>query len=460
MNNWKKAWKEELDNITPSLSDEVKNAPIPTLQETTLNQGGVAVKSRYNNKTLIISVVAVLLCLAIVGTILLVVPHQPSVNLFTVEINPSVNFAADGDGVVTGVMAANTDADVILSNKDAYENIIGKPIAEAVKNYVDYAARLGYLDLSEIGSAVRVSGCKDNRSGKLLDSVAASLQNYFTSNGIYSVVISNEVSVEEYVLRSGISIKGSLSEIANVIQTGETFAGNRNAQNMSKSELQSAYKELLGDYDGFMLNNIKSNVNKIVQSAADIKALYELNKQIEEHEDNPSWLTSINDYWMVKSIYPESSYSEEFGRLMTEMDGLLEQYKREYGVEFTDKWTLVAAKLKFDNLPVPLEELQEWVESLTVSLMEALSDVLSDVMELAGVLDRKIGKLMKLPSTVEDFVSKSLDVLQINFDKRIAEFKDIYEQTRQEISAKDYNDFIEGIISQYGSLDQYWNATR
>ena len=164
----------ELDSITPKLSDDVKSAPISLRDGNDINNCGVAVKRRYNSKALIVAAAAILPCLAIVGTVLLV-PKKPSAGVFTVEINPAVSFVTDGD-LVTGVMAVNEDADVVLSVSEVRENIVGKKIDEAVIYYVDCAAKLGYLDISNEGSAVRVSGCKDFNSDKLLDGINGALQ--------------------------------------------------------------------------------------------------------------------------------------------------------------------------------------------------------------------------------------------------------------------------------------------
>lgn len=112
MKNWKKAWLKELDNITPELSDEVKSAPISMGEDTISFDGETAVKSRKIQKPLVLVLVAVFLCLAILGTVFLI-PKNQRVGLFSVEINPSVSFSTDGNGVVTGVRASNRDADVL-----------------------------------------------------------------------------------------------------------------------------------------------------------------------------------------------------------------------------------------------------------------------------------------------------------------------------------------------------------
>lgn len=456
MKNWKKSWLNELDNITPKLSDEVKSDPIPARDGNVINDGGVAVKRRYNSKALIVAAAAILLCLAIVGTVLLV-PKKPSAGVFTVEINPAVSFVTDGD-LVTGVMAVNEDADVVLSVSEVRENIVGKKIDEAVIYYVDCAAKLGYLDFSNDGSAVRVSGCKDLGSDKLLDGINGTLQNYFTHKGVYAVAITESVDFVEFKARSGFAQGDSLADIIGTVGEGKTLSLERSAENKSAEQLQLSYKQLIGDYDEFMLVQVKDNVNKIVESAADVRALRRLNEAIEQSADNPSFL--LKDYWSVKSYYAVAAYTQEFSALMEEMETALTEYKNNYGVEFADKWAVITADTKLDRLPVPLEELQEWLDGLTAGIIEKFSALLSDIMEIAGVLDEGIGELMKLPSNVTEFVAKSTEILQRDFNKRIDEYKATYEQVRQEIAADDYASYINGIAERYGSLGEYWNATR
>lgn len=457
MKNWKKSWLKELDSITPKLSDEVKDAPIPARGETVVNNGGVAVKARYNSKILIITVAAILLCLAIAG-LAVFVPKKPSASVFTVEINPTVNFVTDGSGTVTGVMAVNGDADVILSAEEVCQNLLGKKIDEAVTLYVDYAAKLGYLDISKDGAAVRISGCTDSRPDKLLSGINAALQGYFTQKGVYAVAITEAVDLTEYKLRSGLLNVNSLTDAVKTVTDSKTLTLQRNAENMSAEQLQSSYKDLIGDYDDFMLSNIKDNVNKIVKSVADVRKLTELNEAIEQSDENPSFL--LKDYWSVKTYYSDYEYTQGFSALMEQTEQALAEYKDDYGVEFADKWSLLKADAKFDNLPVPLEDLQEWLNTLTAAAIESSYAVLSDVMEIAGVLDEKLGELMKLPQSLTEYVSKTAELLRRDFNKRIEEYKTAYGQNRAEISEENYADYLNGITERYGSLGEYWNAAR
>ena len=54
---------------------------------------------------------------------------------------------------------------------------------------------------------------------------------------------------------------------------------------------------------------------------------------------------------------------------------------------------VIAADTKLDNLPVPLEELQDWLDGLTAGIIETFSALLSDIMEISGVLDESLASL-------------------------------------------------------------------
>ena len=71
-----------------------------------------------------------------------------------------------------------------------------------------------------------------------------------------------------------------MADIIGVVGEGKTLSLERSAENKSAEQLQLSYKQLIGDYDEFMLVQVKDNVNKIVESAADVRALRRLNEAI------------------------------------------------------------------------------------------------------------------------------------------------------------------------------------
>ena len=141
---------------------------------------------------------------------------------------------------------------------------------------------------------------------------------------------------------------------------------------------------------------------------------------------------------------------------MARMETSLADYHDKYGVEISNVLVLKSAKLNFDKLPVPLDELSIWVDGLSESMAEALSEILSDVMEIAGVLDERFAELLELPTTVAEYVEKTAAVLQDKLEKRISANSESYHKLRDEISFSDYDNYVSELIAEYGSLDDYW----
>ena len=145
---------------------------------------------------------------------------------------------------------------------------------------------------------------------------------------------------------------------------------------------------------------------------------------------------------------------------MARMETSLADYHDKYGVEISNVLVLKSAKLNIDKLPVPLDELSIWVDGLSESMAEALSEILSDVMEIAGVLDERFAELLELPTTVAEYVEKTAAVLQDKLEKRISANSESYHKLRDEISFSDYDNYVSELIAEYGSLDDYWFATK
>lgn len=452
MKNWKKMWQEELDNITPELSEEVKNAPIPTQRQPVTSFGDVAVKSRYNQRNLIIIVTAVVLCLVIVGTII-TLTATPKNGLYTVEINPSISLVTDKHGNVTNVIASNADADVILSSQEARSNMVGKSIDKAVKYYVDCAARLGYIDLDAVGSAVRVSAFAGKNTDKTLKNISSSLQSYFAEKGVFAVVVADAVDARQYCERSGLQSETSANKIADIMRRTETLTASRNAQSMTDEQRQSAYEALIGEQLNVnIMESIMGQLDIIELCYVDIQKLYSLNEQIEEHDGNDAWL--FKDYWSVKD---KSFDDENLNSLIAEMKTALNGYSMKYGVEIHSAIQLSVAK---DGLKYFEEQIKPLLNLLGDKILEMFSDTISVVVEFSGLVDFKLAELISLPKTVDEYLSKTEQVLQTAFNNRASEFGETYDKAREAISDADYGAFLDGIVERYGSLDEYWLAIK
>lgn len=456
MKSWKKRWKEELDATVPELRDYIKDAPIPATADNFVNNGAnTAVKARINKTVPIATLIAVLLC-TLIACMIVLFPKQAEIFLFEIEINPAISMATDGKGNVTGVIASNPDADVILSTEGVKDNILNRNIAAAAAYYADCAAKLGYIDLSVGGSVVRISGCSNGKGEDLLSNAKSALEDYFARKGVFVAVLSETVSVEEFGNRSGID-KSALKDIARFIAENDTLYSDRQAQGMSLQELQSLYGSAVVENKLFdtVKDTIFDNLEKLQKNASDIQNLIEIYTQIYSHDDNPAAL--LKDYWEVKKYYG-NELSGDFALIMQSMEDALAKYKQDYGVEISSIFELKDAAESY--LSVSVESMEKLLEDFTNQTLLDYGSAICEIMRAAGLATEDITSIMSLPETVDEYYEKTVALVRKEYEYRLGEYKNTYEEIREPISREEYDRHIEEIIMEYGSLNEYWQSLK
>ena len=178
--NWKKKWKRELDSVVPELSDAVLGTPTEKVE---VKRENVRCRKKFISFSAL-SFAVVLVLTFIVGFYLMQ-PPLASETVFAVEINPAAAFVVDDNDKVKSVSAINSDADVILSSEDNLNLMIGKSASVSVENFVDIAAKYGYIDLSDTTgqstlAAVRISSC----GKKDFENLRTSVETFLSVKGI------------------------------------------------------------------------------------------------------------------------------------------------------------------------------------------------------------------------------------------------------------------------------------
>ncbi len=456
MKSWKRRWKDELNTIVPDMREDVKRTPISVRGEITA-QSGAAVVAR--NRSGLIAVGAALLAFVctLIVCLAVLLPEKQGAFFITVEINPAVSMVADEEGKVTGVIASNADADVILSSEGARENMVGKRVEEATTYYTDCAARLGYIDLLERGSAIRISARASANAENLLKRSQTALQNYFTERGVYAVVVCEAVDEEEYRIRSGITSTKGAGEIADFIALQDVLYADREAKDKSVEQLQALYREniLQNKMMSLVENTLKGNLERLKKNAVDIGNIFELYCKIYEHPDNPAVL--LKDYWEVKKYYG-NSLTGEFAAIVEEMDDALSNYEAEYGVAIGSIAELRRAVNSYAK--ISMEELTSLLENFTLELFETCVGELSEIMKITGLVSDPIIELMQLPRSAEEYFGRVHSALKAEYSNREEAYQDVYGQQREPISSADYENYLVGIRNSYGSLSNYWQAIK
>ena len=354
MKSWKKRLKSELDAIVPAQPANVRCDRAKSSSANTVSR----------HPALWISAVAAVLVLAVVLPFVLPVGQTASACV-TVELNPKVAFVTE-KGVVSDSVALNEDADIVLNYDRLYEKLLGLPIDEAVTLFVDYSARLGFVDMDDVAT-LRVGG----GDGESLATVANSLNDYFQKKGVYAVVAENVTDADGLASILGESLKNFFNDTARQ----SPFISQRQAEGLSEQQLQSYYQS------HYLYGEVKNTVRLLV-----------------------------------------SHFLDELGDIASSAIAHLEELANYISDEV------------FDRVGETLVQL--------ISLVWPDASALQD--------------LVHIPQSLQEFAQKVTDFLNVQVQMRLQFYGEMYQTVREAISDADFDAFVQNIVAQYGSANDYW----
>lgn len=481
MKNLKKLLNDEFEAASPELSEEVKNAPIITGKEAV----EIEVAARYGNtvaaeskRKLYIGAALIAVFIALVFAVLAATGtfKKGGVTIktdyvFAYEINPAVAFVTDENGVVKNVSSLNKDADVVLSDEETANKIKNVPLETAVVTYTEAVAKLGYLDIKksetkESLSAVRISFAES--ADKIISSVKSSLEEFFKSHGIFSAVVDDKVDVKELCSRVNVEYdeEGGLKSLSDTLETeNNTYYGKVN-KNATEAEIKDLYEnEIVGsDILDIVRGGLIENLNKIKKNAEMLKNIYDLNDKIMAHADNPISIFGklAADFWTLKRLYGlDYDYGEEFSALMSETNLAVEEYKEYFNKELKSSDDLEEAGNVYKNLGgVFGAGIEAILKNFTSEDFIVSPEKFISLLKLIGIDVTDIENIIKsVPTTVEKYIAEMKSAVLMLKTARYEKFSAVYEEARNEITTADYDEYIDRIISSYGSLTNFWTDT-
>lgn len=456
MKSWKKQLNTEIDSLVPPLSEKVKNAPIDTLDiKTNINRNNTKTKKWIGFGSIFATAVAsiVLVCLAVFGVFSN--PNTTNNNyIFTLDINPSVAFVTDEDGLVKSIKSLNEDADVILSDETELEKMININLKDSIVIYIDNATKLGFLDASKQENAIKLSSNSETNN-EIFDNVTNSIETYFKDNGIYAVVVKNTLSIKELCDKIGISnetdIK-TIDELTEKINDLSVFYKENINNNATIDDIKNFYNNYIlnNDLIEIVKTDLVSNINLIVENEEMLSEISNLYRQI--LLESPSIFI---DYWTLEKQSDKSEFSSTLLSLMNNMSTILDSYKTKFSKEissFNDLQTAINAYSPFIG-----QDLNDTINNLSLTSFIMNKDNFIDILKNIGLDISSLENVLKIPTSISEYLEQvqlTSDLLR-NF--RINKYHDIFTQNREKISDTDYENFIENIITKYGSLENYWN---
>ena len=473
--SWKKQWMDELEERVPALKEDVLNVPIPIKKETKERQVETVEKTtkkkqrwslteklvswleifvakmksnhRILMRTLATTVAALLVCLVGVYAFL---PNtqSSSVSVYALDINPRAVFMVNEEGIVTAVAAGNAEADVILASEYRKQAIEGKKIDVAIEKFVDYAARLGYLNL-ESGDIVRVAACNEKDNTFVIQK---KLTNYFCNKGLYVAVLTEQLSVRDFSERVGENFTDK-SKMVQVLENTPVLYGEREVEGKTVEELKTIYQKKVPQEE------VKSTVEELLVNIMDwvtareesLQAIADLNVMIKNHEDNPTVL--FKDYWSVKTFHASSSFMDNI--LMQTMQTLIENHEKTYNVRITSEFDLKTLQIEASS--EYLHTIAELLADFSMDVFNGNTEFLSFVMRTVGV-DVDLATLCEEPQNKTEYLEKTKKYNQMRYRTMLTEASSSYAEERTPLTEADYNAYIQSVCAQYGSLEGYWRA--
>lgn len=305
-----KRLNEELDDMIPPMSEELRNEPIAT--DSAPSSSGRLKRFWRKKINRIISVAAafVLLCVIAAGSVLLSAPEKERYALMRLDINPSVSVVLDKNYRVCGVASNNADADILLQDDDFVTSLQNQTCENAAVLLTERAAKAGFLDVFDEGTKERYNQVTITITGErevdnaAVQNIGKAVTGYFCERGVYLFAQVNILTDE--------NIRKTVGELT----AGKTLFYRRleQAENLEKYAESAAY--------GY--------AETLLASALEKYDLYEktdaLNEAIKDDPENSLRLS----YWSV-----DREKNERIADLCAQMEALLRKMKYLYDLEWS-----------------------------------------------------------------------------------------------------------------------------
>lgn len=443
MKKIEKQLKREMEERVPSMSEKLRSFPITASSEP---------KKRKSLRWYWIGAFALTALLCVCLPFLF--KKSPAINetFYVIEINPTILISVDTNHRVTAIKSGNSDADEVLVGLESYE-LVGIDFKNALETIADEVLRLGYFT-ADSKNAVRVSSVNDTNPAV---SAGEILEEYFCEKGYYVAVLEKPLDFESFnekydTALSGIAdFKKYMNQLADLKIADTDF---------SQFDYVSDYKEnYFGDY-------LKTNMQRKLNEIAEIEAcLTEMTDTYFELLELPLNQILVKDYWLVLAYYdrhPEE-LTEEIKAYMDTMESCLTQYEELTGIRISGGSELMEIYSLMQSYSY--ESIQRIIENINTFMELCTEEYLSWIENLADFFDyvipsfaEDIRRMSTLPQTAEEYISLITEIYQTKSLKRKQEYQEEYNRPKSQITAEEYQTFMDSLIEKYGSLDSFWET--
>lgn len=459
----KKLLDKELDGIAPSMSSKVRKAPIVTSEEKrekSTHKVDITVSAKRNFKPVVFGAIAAVLVIAIALAVVLppmfegndVTAPVYEAGYLRMDINPSVEFVFDKENKVTAVKSANGDADLLLSDElRAY--VKGLSVDQAAAAVAEEAGRLGYISPDE-QNAIRivVVASTSAQSEEVTEKTSLAVENNFMRRGVYCAVVAVQEDVDYILDRYGAAADDLSGALENVVAKSDFYFGQLAAANQnSLEELKKYYEQ---EVFAYLKGLLEAECIKIGRTRELLKQAQQINNDITEYNDTvflfgDYWATVADDEWKKDPVLADMC--NEMTRVLAKIEELrgdkIENTIALDGLVDTYEW-FINEDLLQEIANSTLDELKGSLDNIIAELEKYNVEITSAVREAIALV----------PDDVQEFLDGTENIVKGMRDELSEIYLEYYNEEREALSREDYDGFYSAIISQYGSLEAYWQS--
>lgn len=458
----KKLLEKELDHLAPPMSDKVRKAPIVTAksdkpEKSVERKPDIKVK-RFNVKPYVIGAIAAVLVIVI--SLALVLPplfkggkEQPAqvyeAGYLRMDINPSVEFVYDEDLKVTDIKSANYDADLLLTSA-VRETVEGMPVYDAAAYVAEEAGKLGYIvPDKENALKLTVVAATDAQEDEVITKTTVAIETNFMKKGVLCAVVAVKEDVDYLAELYGAATDDLKDAVDKVVEKADNyFTQLAERNNNDLEELRRYYEEEVFEY---LRSLISAECVRITRTRELLHEAKDLNDDISVYNavifGDDYWATIKKDDWKD---------DPELSRMIGEMSDILEKIAELRDEEINDGASLNLLLIAYDAF---INE--EWISEIGNAMIDELKGSMSYIIDKLEELNIFITDAIKdaiaeIPDTVQEFIDGT-DKIVANMRAELEEiYLEVYEEERDALTREEYDEFYTSIISEYGSLEAYW----
>ena len=435
MKDLKEKLFKEMDERMPEMSDRLNDYPI------TKKENKFLFSLNWKVLTPILSVILI----ALIVIPFLLNDKTPTDQIYMLEVNPTIIIKTDADDNVVEIKSGNKDADEVLVSLDI-NNLIGQKLTVVSEVIADELLQLGYFD-AEDKNVIKISSTNDSNKFE------EALTNYFSNQGYFVAIFDRKLDLDSFNEKFETNIKDINGIYSYIDSLNDYYVEQVDYNNVDIKELyKTEYLEV------YLKDTLEKELETIIQTSECLLKISDNYLAITQCEDIPFF---AREYWLAKSYYElmPNELTDGIKELFDQMDASLKEYQELTGNDINDQAELLQMSAIMQAMPVTeildiIDNIHDYISS---SDFDAMIDKLLNFFQLTlPSIASELEELKDIPENVGQLVSKIKKISLKTNEENKKKYQAEYEKDKDQISKENYQQKLDEIINEYGSLENFW----